>query len=436
MSTHQDPLVDAEAERAYLAHVLIDAATLSTAPLSPEQMGGRFTSKSLTAMLALYERGEDIHTHSVHAELARLGVNDHRAVLALTDVLPPSPAAYYRERLEELRASRTLRDRALQLALTCERGSLPDAIAAAHAIADAKNPADAAIDHTTLRGTVEAALESVVEASKRRLAGRGAQITTGITSLDLHLGGGLERGDLLVLGGDTSAGKSSTALYMAIRQAKAGLRPGIVSVEDPRARWGRRALSVLSGVPVRKLRDGELTQTDWNTLAIAVQESTTIEVHFAFRIAGTLTEVVESIRWLTREKGCDVVYLDYVQAVEVPEHGLETREKMRRILAATKRECNSAPTCAPLVALSQYRKRDDETEKPTRALLYESNYIAQKAEGIVLLWKDSHGVLCGVVDKAKDEATGGQFQLRRDARGHLVDDSETDAPHPADWGAS
>lgn len=42
------------------------------------------------------------------------------------------------------------------------------------------------------------------------------------------------------------------------------------------------------------------------------------------------------------------------------------------------------------------------------------------------------GLVQGVVDKAKDEATGGVFTLRRDARGHLVDDRADDSPHPAE----
>ena len=424
---------DVDLEARYVGTVASDPTVLVRYPVPASEISSRSLGAILGAVASLAERKQDTDAASVEIELRRTGRLETaggrdgiRSTLALVDLAPATLAA----RLHELAAARVLRDRAMEVARLCEGASLSEAIVAARSLAEAKDPAAVSEDvHATMASAVASALEAIVEAGKRSEGGAATQITTGIRTLDDGIGGGMERGDLMVLGGDTSAGKSSTALYMAIEQAKRGWRPGIVSVEDPRVRVGRRALSVLSGVPIRKMRDGELNQSDWNQLAVAVNDSRTVHVHFAFRIGGTLAEVVESIRWLTRERGCDVVYLDYIQAVEVNESGLETREKMRRILAASKRECNDAPTCAALVALSQYRKRDDETERPTRAALYESNYIAQKAENIVLLWKDKHGVLRGVVDKSKDEATGCEFTLSRDRAGRLVEDSE---PHPAD----
>ena len=426
------PCTDLELEARYVGTVASDPSVLMRYPVPASAFVGKPHARVLASIEALVLRKAEVDPASIEIELRKMGVgvdrDELRSMLSVIDIAPSALAG----RLVELHAARKLRDAALDVARLAETSTLTSAIEASRRLSETKDPAAIGEEtHASMAGAVRSALEAIVEASKSNAP---AQITTGISALDEGIGGGMERGDLMVLGGDTSAGKSSTALFMAVQQAKAGRRPGIVSVEDPRVRVGRRALSVLSGVPIRKMRDGALSTDDWNAITIAVNESTSCTVHFAFRIGGTLAEVTESIRWLTRERGCDVIYLDYIQAVEVPEHGIETREKMRRILAAAKRECNDAPTCAALVALSQYRKRDDETEKPTRAALYESNYIAQKAENIVLLWKDKHGVLSGVVDKSKDEATGVTFQLRRDRKGHLSDGSVDDTPHPADHG--
>lgn len=432
------PCVDPDLEARYVGTVASDPTVLERYPVPVSEIYSRTCQRVLSAIVALHERRSPVDPSSIEIELRRSGTLEDaggrdgvRTMLSVIDIAPGPLVA----RLHELAGARVLRARALDLAARCESGPLLDAVAAARVLADAKDPTAADAEaHASMAGCVASALEQIVVASKRAAGERSAQVTTGIRVLDDGIGGGMERGDLMVLGGDTSVGKSSTALYMAIQQAKAGHRPGIVSVEDPRVRVGRRALSVLSGVPIRRMRDGVLNRDDWNALTFAVGEATKCTVHFAFRVGGTLSEVVESIRWLTREQGCDVVYLDYIQAVELPEHGLETREKMRRILSAAKRETNSAPGCPPLVALSQYRKRDDETEKPTRAALYESNYIAQKAENVVLLWKDKHGAMRGVVDKSKDEQTGREFTLRRDARGHLIDDDSDAGGHtPASY---
>ena len=45
----------------------------------------------------------------------------------------------------------------------------------------------------------------------------GPSITTGFPSLDSLLGGGLRRGDLVVLAGDAGVGKSALALAMTLR---------------------------------------------------------------------------------------------------------------------------------------------------------------------------------------------------------------------------
>ena len=47
-------------------------------------------------------------------------------------------------------------------------------------------------------------------------------IPTGFPSLDRLLGGGLRRGDLVVLGGDVGSGKSALALGIAVRAAQQG----------------------------------------------------------------------------------------------------------------------------------------------------------------------------------------------------------------------
>jgi replicative DNA helicase len=60
-------------------------------------------------------------------------------------------------------------------------------------------------------------------------------IPTGFPTLDGLLGGGLRRGDLIVLGGDAGVGKSALALAIALRAAEAGHQVTFATGEmDPR----------------------------------------------------------------------------------------------------------------------------------------------------------------------------------------------------------
>jgi replicative DNA helicase len=81
-------------------------------------------------------------------------------------------------------------------------------------------------------------------------------ISTGFPSLDKMLGGGMRRGDLIVLGGDVGAGKSAFALAVALRAAQRRLRVTYFSGEMSTERMLERVLAIEGRVRVDDLRQG------------------------------------------------------------------------------------------------------------------------------------------------------------------------------------
>src|SRR6266513_3140391 len=69
-------------------------------------------------------------------------------------------------------------------------------------------------------------------------------VASGFPSLDKLLGGGLRRGDLIVLGGDVGSGKSALALAIAMRVAQQRLRVTYFSGEMSTDRLHERALAI------------------------------------------------------------------------------------------------------------------------------------------------------------------------------------------------
>jgi len=408
------PCVDVDSEARYLAACMHDDAVLERHAVWPREMGVRTHAIVLEAMHA--SRAEGHGTDHVtlalrlgeSGQLARIG--GERALRSIASVveLHPGPLA---RRIRTLAVSRDVRSRALR-AISLAESDLAEALRELRSAAEARHPdEDSDERYGTLRDAVESAFEELANRAKLNAGvARPSYVTTGIRTLDEQIGG-WEYGDLIVLGGDTSVGKSTTALYTLCEMAKAGHRPGIISCEDPAARLGRRAISMLSGVPSVAIRKGDLSPYQYGQLSGAVAKVGSLEVQLAYAIGEPLETVMECARMLIKERGCDVVLLDYVQAVRVP--GMDERIAMREVLSRFKRECNRASPAALGVVLSQFKRRADVTKRPARSDLYESGYLEQKADGIVLLWKDEPGVLNGVLDKAKDDETGVEFAFSR-----------------------
>ncbi len=100
-------------------------------------------------------------------------------------------------------------------------------------------------------------------------AGAGDTLSCGFPSLDTLLGGGLRRGDLVVLGGDVGCGKSSLALGMALRAAGAGHQVALFSGESSGERLLERALAAQGRARLDDLRHGRLDEATYASVAAA-----------------------------------------------------------------------------------------------------------------------------------------------------------------------
>lgn len=422
-------LVDADAERAYLGACIETPTWAGETGVMPHEMGTRTRGLILAAILSVTSRREDLSTVSILSELQRRGEADRcrdELLETTSRISIPSPALP--RRIRELAKARSQRESALRAIAHLDAGRLEDGEAELRqSVADVVDEEPRTL---TVREVIIAGVERVTERHNATLRGERVSITTGVRALDLALGdnpvdatlGGWEPGDMCVIGGDTNAGKSSLAMTMAFAAARSGVRVGVIQCEDPEARVGLRALSMATSLPQYQLRSGHLSRPAWDRVMSAAEDLASLPMFFQFRIAGTLPSVCAAVRQLVRTHRCEVIVLDYLQAVQVD---TEPRLAVRDVIAEVKREASMADKPAAVIALSQFRKRDDETTRPSRSDLYESAYIAQKAEHIVLIWKDSTGRLQCVLDKTKDGRTGATWTMSRDPdTGQLVSDDE------------
>ena len=140
----------------------------------------------------------------------------------------------------------------------------------------------------------------------------GAPITSGFPSLDSLLGGGLRRGDLVVLAGDAGVGKSALALAMTLRSNAAGQAAAFLSGEMSTARVMERALSIEGRVRVDDLRRGGLDDVAHSGVAAAaISLRRRSPVFEELRDAG----VAGVSDFLAQHLGVDLTVVDPIQAL-------------------------------------------------------------------------------------------------------------------------
>jgi replicative DNA helicase len=228
-------------------------------------------------------------------------------------------------------------------------------------------------------------------------------ISTGFSKLD-EMTAGLQRGDLIVVAGRPSMGKTTFALNIAENAAfgSSKAKVGIFSMEMSREQLAFRMISSLGRVDQGHLRTGNFGDEEWSRINTAIHMMKTAPIHIDDTGALTPTEVRARARRLKREHGLDLIVLDYLQLMQVAgtkENRATEISEISRSLKALAKEL-----AVPVIALSQLnRSVEQRTDKrPVMSDLRESGAIEQDADVIMMIYReevyDSNTPRKGVAD--------------------------------------
>ena len=158
---------------------------------------------------------------------------------------------------------------------------------------------------------------------------------TGFPSIDKWLGGGLRRGDLVVLGGDVQSGKSALALAMALRMAQLAIPAVYFSGEMSGERIMERALAIEGRARVDDLRQGSLdvfTRASVGGAAVRFREA--FPTIAAFPPGGGVEALAAEIR---RTLEVQVIFVDSLQllagSTRAQEEELAAAVRLLKVLA-------------------------------------------------------------------------------------------------------
>jgi replicative DNA helicase len=215
-------------------------------------------------------------------------------------------------------------------------------------------------------------------------------LATGFTDFDKKTGG-LRPGDLIVIAGRPSMGKTTLAVNMAEFAAvspdvKASV--AIFSMEMPSEQLVTRMLSSIGHVPLNAMRTGQISDDDWVRITAATSQLSEARLFIDETPALTPTELRARARRLKREHGLHLIIVDYMQLMQVPgtkENRATEIAEISRGLKALAKELQ-----LPVIALSQLNRGVEQRQekKPVMSDLRESGAIEQDADMILLIYRD------------------------------------------------
>jgi len=244
-------------------------------------------------------------------------------------------------------------------------------------------------------------------------------VATGFIDYDRRTGG-LRGGDLVIVAGRPSMGKTTLAINMAENVALDPNVKGsvlIFSMEMPSEQLMTRMLSSVGGVPQQDIRSGRISDQDWVRITSATSQLAEARIFIDETPGLTPTELRARARRVKREHGLDMVVVDYLQLMQVAgtkENRATEISEISRGLKALAKELN-----VPVIALSQLNRSVEQREnkKPVMSDLRESGAIEQDADMILFIYRDE------VYDKntpRKGEADIDLAKHRNGETGHFV----------------
>jgi replicative DNA helicase len=389
-------LQNIEAQKVVLGAALLDPLLLKRFSLNEGDFCGEKHKNFFKVMLELDRAGIPVETTTL---LGKLSEAECVEVSAYTDAaVTTANVSYYEQLLKELTHKRELQKFFIQILQNIEDLSCEEILSGLHK--EMSKFLSGKESRLVSSGDIAGELWRFIERrnqNKEFLAG----IPSGLKDLD-RLTDGWTGGDLIILAGRTSSGKSALAMSFAQASALAGYPVGFLSLEMGSHQLGIRSLSHLSSIELWKLRKGFLSPEELSRICEAANQLTNLPLFFSFSARDTKT-INRTILEMIETKGVKLLILDYLQLAK----GDGKRETREREIAEISWALKTAAQTynIPVIALAQLnRESEKQGRKPILSDLRESGAIEQDADIVLFLWRENSS-------KSKEKLRDGELQV-------------------------
>ncbi len=233
-------------------------------------------------------------------------------------------------------------------------------------------------------------LPAVFDGIERRSKGETNGLPTGFDDLDAHLMGGVRGGDLIIIAGRPSMGKTAMGMQIAANVAMTGKPVMVFTLEMSQQQIAERALAQIGGIEFSRIISGNLPDSDYDRMAYAVGKLNQIPLFIDDSGGMTVQDIAARARAQAKTGGLSMIVVDYLQIMGYAGRAMSRNDQlgeMSRQMKALAKELD-----VPFILLSQLNrdveKRQD--KRPVMADLRESGAIEQDADVIVMMYRDDY----------------------------------------------
>jgi replicative DNA helicase len=341
----------------------------------------------------LYGRNEPVDMVTVAAELQRRGelqkIGGAPYLHTLAANVPiASNAGFYAEIVKEKATLRRLVEagtKIVQIGYAGE-GEVDDIVDEAQAEVFKLTEKRSSEDYAPLSEIMDGVLDEIEAISNREAGIYG--VPTGFADLD-ELTNGFHSGQMIIVAARPAMGKSTLALdFCRAASIHNNLASVFFSLEMSRSEITMRLLSAEAKVPLNHIRNGNMTDDDWNKLARKMGEVSSAPMFIDDSPNLTMMEIRSKARRLKQKHDLKLIVLDYLQLMssgkKVESRQLEVSEFSRQIKLLAKE------LDVPVIALSQLNRGSEQRsdKRPMVSDLRESGSLEQDADMVILLHRD------------------------------------------------
>ncbi|MBQ7453358.1 MAG: replicative DNA helicase [Clostridia bacterium] len=383
-----------EAEQAVLGCILIDSesAVDIISKINEDDFYSETHKGIYEAIRALYDRNVNIDIITLTDELDKKGslasVGGVSYLTTLTNVVPSS--ANYENYVKIIKRDSVLRQLIESCSSVISKAYQKDNDEDVLAYAEKNVYEIAEKGQTSSLERINVPLQNVIDRLEdiQRDPASLRGLTTGFYKLD-ELLNGLHRSDLVIIAARPGIGKTSLAMNIVVNAAlEAGAKCACFSLEMSAEQLAQRMLFSVANVDMGKGMKGELDQvSDWTKLWKANKKLRDTQIYIDQSSLNTPSKILSKCRKLKRERGLDLVMIDYLQLMS-GDGKFDNRQaevsNISRNLKILAKEID-----VPVIVACQLSRQIEQrtSHRPVLSDLRESGAIEQDADIVMFIHK-------------------------------------------------